>query len=333
MLVPLLILGWCFVVGACVGSFLNVVAWRMPNRMSLSWPGSHCPQCEKPILLRDNVPVFGWLWLRGRCRSCGVKISPRYPIVEFLAGAAFAALAWVELAGGGANLRSAVPDGDGIAFVSMESLLYVWVYHALLAAFLIVASLFERDNARIPRGFVIAGLLAGMLPPLLNMPDLQPFLTSGRGWLTEPAWLSQLTTECIGPLCGAAIGWIVNVGWNGGRGGLWTGCSFVMLVLTFVGAFLGWQAALTTACAAALLLLGLRLAALAAGRTFAYPAVVTACMAFTHILVWRPLTELPWPGTYLTNEQIGITSAVTVGASVALAAIARLRPKIPARAL
>jgi leader peptidase (prepilin peptidase)/N-methyltransferase len=72
------------VLGAMIGSFLNVVAYRLPRRESLVTPGSHCPGCETPIKFYDNVPVLGWLMLRGRCRNCHTSISPRYPIVEAL---------------------------------------------------------------------------------------------------------------------------------------------------------------------------------------------------------------------------------------------------------
>ena len=68
--------------GAIVGSFLNVVAYRLPRKESLLHPGSRCPQCGTPIKPYDNVPVLGWLWLRGRCRACGAPISWRYPAVE-----------------------------------------------------------------------------------------------------------------------------------------------------------------------------------------------------------------------------------------------------------
>jgi leader peptidase (prepilin peptidase)/N-methyltransferase len=68
--------------GAIIGSFLNVVVYRLPRGESLSTPGSHCPSCDVPIKAYDNVPVLAWLWLRGRCRSCGEPISPRYPLVE-----------------------------------------------------------------------------------------------------------------------------------------------------------------------------------------------------------------------------------------------------------
>jgi len=73
--------------GAVVGSFLNVVAYRLPRRESLVTPGSRCPTCETPIRPYDNIPVIGWLLLRGRCRACGQPISPRYPAVEAITAA------------------------------------------------------------------------------------------------------------------------------------------------------------------------------------------------------------------------------------------------------
>jgi leader peptidase (prepilin peptidase) / N-methyltransferase len=73
--------------GATIGSFLNVVAYRLPRSESLVHPGSHCPGCGTAIKAYDNVPVLGWLWLRGRCRSCRKPISPRYPVIEATTGA------------------------------------------------------------------------------------------------------------------------------------------------------------------------------------------------------------------------------------------------------
>ncbi len=70
------------VLGATLGSFLNVVAHRLPRGESLVSPGSHCPSCDTAVKPYDNVPVLAWMWLRGRCRSCRGKISPRYPLVE-----------------------------------------------------------------------------------------------------------------------------------------------------------------------------------------------------------------------------------------------------------
>lgn len=82
--------------GAVVGSFLNVVAYRVPLGQSLITPASRCPRCEAPVKPYDNVPVLSWLVLRGRCRNCGAAISPRYPLVEVLTAAVFAAVVGVN---------------------------------------------------------------------------------------------------------------------------------------------------------------------------------------------------------------------------------------------
>jgi leader peptidase (prepilin peptidase) / N-methyltransferase len=79
--------------GAVIGSFLNVVVHRVPRRESLISPGSRCPGCGTPVAPWDNIPVLSWLLLRGRCRSCGEAISLRYPLVELLTALVFAAIA------------------------------------------------------------------------------------------------------------------------------------------------------------------------------------------------------------------------------------------------
>ena len=75
-----------FMFGCCVGSFLNVVIWRLPLGMSLSVPSSHCPKCGTEIKIYDNIPIVAWLVLRGKCRACKVKIPPRYIIIEAITG-------------------------------------------------------------------------------------------------------------------------------------------------------------------------------------------------------------------------------------------------------
>jgi leader peptidase (prepilin peptidase)/N-methyltransferase len=97
--------------GLMIGSFLNVVAYRLPRGESLVAPGSHCPGCDTPIRPWDNIPLLSWLFLRGRCRSCGERISPRYPLVELLTGALFAVVAAVH----GLNAELAVE----LPFVAM----------------------------------------------------------------------------------------------------------------------------------------------------------------------------------------------------------------------
>ncbi len=106
MLPHLILILFLFALGACIGSFLNVVVWRLPqiehdpNDRSffapvlktiegLSNPPSHCPKCKNKLKWYDNIPVIGWIKLGGKCRFCGQSISPRYPIVEFLTGALF----------------------------------------------------------------------------------------------------------------------------------------------------------------------------------------------------------------------------------------------------
>ena len=80
-----------FLFGLIIGSFLNVCILRIPEGVSIVAPGSRCPQCQTPIRWHDNVPVFGWLWLRGKCRNCGLAISPMYPLVELTTGLLFVA--------------------------------------------------------------------------------------------------------------------------------------------------------------------------------------------------------------------------------------------------
>jgi leader peptidase (prepilin peptidase)/N-methyltransferase len=96
-----LIFGWTFLVGAAVGSFLNVVVARVPAGESIVWPGSRCPRCRTPIRWHDNLPLVSWVLLRGRCRTCGVRISARYPLVEAL-GAGMAVIAVARHGLGGA---------------------------------------------------------------------------------------------------------------------------------------------------------------------------------------------------------------------------------------
>lgn len=78
-----------FIFGACIGSFLNVVVYRLPADLSLLHPPSRCPSCLHPLGKTENVPVLGWLWLRGKCRWCQTPVSPRYPLVEALTGFLF----------------------------------------------------------------------------------------------------------------------------------------------------------------------------------------------------------------------------------------------------
>lgn len=92
----LLVFFFCF--GASLGSFLNVVIWRLPNKMSLSFPASHCPKCGHPIRPWHNIPVLGWIILRGKCYDCHEPISARYPVVELIGGVGTLLIAFPYLA-------------------------------------------------------------------------------------------------------------------------------------------------------------------------------------------------------------------------------------------
>src|SRR5579863_2768743 len=86
-----------FVIGAIVGSFLNVVIARLPFEKSIIWPSSRCGKCQKPIRWYDNIPLISYLWLRGRCRACGQGFSVRYFIVELVCALGFTGLFYAEV--------------------------------------------------------------------------------------------------------------------------------------------------------------------------------------------------------------------------------------------
>ena len=104
-------------IGACIGSFLNVCIWRVPNGMSLLKPPSHCPKCGHLIAFYENIPVFAWLFLRGKCSSCHDRISVRYPLVELLTAVVFLGV-WLSSGGGNADMLTllVVYTGLGVVF-------------------------------------------------------------------------------------------------------------------------------------------------------------------------------------------------------------------------
>ena len=136
--------------GACVGSFLNVVAWRLPREESIVLPPSHCPKCGSRLRWFENLPVLGWLLLRGRCGHCGSPIASRYPLVELLcAGLWVAALeaAWRGL-----------PDALGPAPQPWWVALAGW----LLLSWLLPLVLIDLDRMWLPEPLCRNGLLLGL---------------------------------------------------------------------------------------------------------------------------------------------------------------------------
>jgi leader peptidase (prepilin peptidase) / N-methyltransferase len=133
--------------GAIFGSFLNVVAYRLPRGESLSRPRSRCPGCETPIRPYDNVPVLSWLLLRGRCRDCRTPISARYPLVEAGTGAL---CALVVFAMG--------PDEDALLGLALVLLL-------------VPVTLIDLDHRIIPNRLMLIGTILAPALVLLSRPD------------------------------------------------------------------------------------------------------------------------------------------------------------------
>ncbi|TDA67735.1 MAG: prepilin peptidase [Clostridia bacterium] len=132
-----------FVFGLVVGSFLNVCIWRLPRGESVVFPPSHCPACGRRLAWRDMVPVLSYIFLQGRCRYCGSRISHRYPLVEALTGAAFLFLFY--LYGTSSRLVAAL----------------------VLTCVLEVAAFVDLEHMRIPNGLLLTGAVAGLLVNLL----------------------------------------------------------------------------------------------------------------------------------------------------------------------
>jgi len=121
VIAPLLV-AWVALVGAVIGSFLNVVIARVPAGESIVRPASRCPRCRSPIRWYDNLPIVSWLWLRARCRACGARISARYPMVEALgAGAALVAFARHGLSGAAAAELAFVAALVALAFIDIDT--------------------------------------------------------------------------------------------------------------------------------------------------------------------------------------------------------------------
>ena len=133
--------------GLLLGSFLNVVAYRLPRGESLAFPGSHCPSCETPIKPYDNVPVVSWLWLRGRCRACHGSIPARYPVVEATTALLLVAVVLAKGADRDAWL--------GLAFVLL----------------LVPVTLIDLDHRIIPNKLMLVGTVVSVALVLLTDPD------------------------------------------------------------------------------------------------------------------------------------------------------------------
>ncbi len=188
--------------GACVGSFLNVVIYRVPEGLSVVHPPSRCPGCENKLALYDNVPVLGWLWLRGKCRNCKMKISPQYPLIE-----AFTALCFLGLTA--AYYFTALRP----AFASMgiAGSWPVLAVHLVLLSAMIAATVIDAKLFIIPLGITwVAALVAVVVMPLAVGVGWVPVSVSFQGtqWEELVPWVSP---EWLGVSLGGGLGLLVAV--------------------------------------------------------------------------------------------------------------------------
>lgn len=226
-----LIAVWLFAIGGAIGSFLNVVIYRLPLGISLVRPGSHCPACKRPIRWFDNVPIFSWLVLRGRCRDCRSGISARYPIVEAVTAALFLLLGAVEVLWGGENLPLRPGElSDGVSW-SLKQLCGIYAYHLLLLCTLLAAVLIESDGHQLPVRLFAPALIGGLSAPLF-WPNLHPVAACPA----LDGWLAGATGAAAGLAAGLLSGWLVSQLCVPKRK---TGA---ILGAACVGVFLGWQA-------------------------------------------------------------------------------------------
>lgn len=200
--------------GMCVGSFLNVCIYRIPAARSIVFPGSSCPNCHQPIRWFDNIPVISYALLRGRCRRCHAAISPRYPLVEFLAGL-FALCTYLNWG------------------ISAASLIYFMFICAL-----ITLTFIDIDHQILPDVITLsgmgAGLCIGFLLPDMTFMDSVIGLLAGGGSLYAVAWGYQMATGREG-MGGGDIKLLAMMGTFIG----WKGVIFTIFSGSLIGALIG----------------------------------------------------------------------------------------------
>ncbi|MFA5625573.1 MAG: prepilin peptidase [Bradymonadales bacterium] len=217
-----LIIFFCSLFSAAMGSFCNVVIYRIPAKRSILWPPSSCPNCETPIKAYDNIPILSWLILGGKCRQCKTKISVQYPVVEFVTMVLGTALA----------LQIFLPRFAYLHSVEELALLLMAFFFLFLLVFACIAlMLIDLKYTELPPEICYPFALLGILFAYL-LPERYPF----ADLVGNIAVLDAL----LGALFGAGIVFLIiafyylctkRIGMGGGDIGM----------MAMVGAFLGWQ--------------------------------------------------------------------------------------------
>jgi len=216
------------VVGALIGSFLNVVIHRVPLEQSVVFPDSSCPSCGTKIAFYDNVPVLSYLLLMGRCRACKKSISARYPAVELLTALLFVSVTWRD------GLTLALPFD--LVFVSaLVALIFIDAKHMILP-----------DVITYP-GIVFALVARIAIPYLVGQPYFDDLTSSPLREVLNglPIWLASLIGAIIGALVGGGSLWLMGWAWERLRGIEAMGLGDVKM-LFMVGAYLGWRLTILT---------------------------------------------------------------------------------------
>jgi leader peptidase (prepilin peptidase)/N-methyltransferase len=300
---------WFFAFGASLGSFLNVVAYRIPRGRSLLG-SSFCPRCKHSIRWHDNIPAFGWVVLRGRCRDCHQRISGRYPLVEVIAGVMVLGLAVAELFLDGANLPGRAPGGyAGLSWLVQR---FPWdqvatlTAHTVLLCVLLSWTLIVEDGYRLPRRFIVFALALGLaLPAIAPWVQPVPWIGQRPDWIAHQAWLQRLDTTLVGIAAGLLLGGLqalVPRIWRRESAHQRSGAFDWAASVALVGAFLGWQATVSVI----LLATSVRVivSTITAGMLPRQPSIAWACMTgatFFQILAWSALDGLAgWPGSQMS---------------------------------
>ena len=217
------VIAFFFLLGIIVGSFLNVCITRIPEDISIVSPGSRCPRCSTPIKPYDNVPVVGWLWLRGKCRACGLPISPMYPLIELATGLLFVA-AFLEF---------------GITQATVK-----WLFFTCLLEILTVTDLRVRllpDVVNWP-GFAAGLLFSAFVPPGHGFAGL----LIGRLLHEQlPGFAAGILDGVLGAAFGSFLPWGLAVGYRAVRGHEGMGMGDVKMI-AMIGAFLGLRGTFLT---------------------------------------------------------------------------------------
>jgi leader peptidase (prepilin peptidase)/N-methyltransferase len=216
-----------FVLGSLIGSFLNVVIHRVPREESIVFPNSGCPKCGQAIKPYDNIPVLSWVILGGKCRSCKVPISPRYPAVELLTAILYVLTYW--------RLGFTPLLPVGLIFVAaIISLMFIDAEHMILPNVITYPMFVLAVVVRIALPIVTGNDVFGdsAVWPTSNMSDY-------------PLWLVSLAGALLGALAGGGFLWAVGEIWKRLRGVEAMGLGDVKMMLG-VGALLGWHLTLLT---------------------------------------------------------------------------------------